>query len=40
MVPYNSSFGGFTFMQGEPPNMDGLFFDLMQKREKARVYTQ
>ena len=27
-------------MQGEPPNMDGLFFDLLQKREKARVYTQ
>ena len=32
--------GEFTFMQGGPPHMDGLFFDLMQKREKARVYSQ
>jgi len=30
----------FTFMQGRPPNMDGVIFNFVEKREKARVDSQ
>jgi hypothetical protein len=33
-------FGRLTFMKDEPLNMDGLFFDFMKNRGKARVYSQ